>query len=145
MCVLVSIAAFSGCIDSQPEVKWYLEEIDPNDQMISDLLGLSVDEITQLNEDLNIRYYGVVDPDSVINATYVYKQYKDDYVDWSTHYDDCLVDSLPYYKIYCGAWRKLITINAIAVVEGSLVELETGYNMVVITSYGELSKYQEYI
>lgn len=143
--VLVSIAALSGCIDSQPEVKWYLEEIDPNDQMISELLGLSIDEITQLNEDLNIKYYGVVDTDNVINATYVYRQYRDDYSNWSMHYDDCFDDSLPYYKIYCGSWRKLITINAVVVIEGILVELETGYKVVVVTSYGDFTKYQEYM
>lgn len=138
--LLVStISVLAGCIEPPTKLET-MEEIDMSPEKLASILGMNSTLVEEYINDFDVHFYGsnyssIYDP---------YYEYTWNYRDWSEEYDDVVIDdygTIARLLVY----RRLMTMHAIALVNGSLVEYETGYNTVLITSHGDVSDYEELI
>lgn len=136
---LAMFVPLTGCITEPPEPAWYLFDLDLTAEQISTVLGMNQSEVEMMMSDLNVETYYCL---SSYNASVVYNDIKEEYTDWTKYLDgpQYISDSL---TIYAGAWRRIITIHSVIVAEGSYIYNETGYDTIVLTSYGEAGTYSE--
>ncbi len=137
--VAILFGSVTGCITTPPPNVGYLFPLEITSEQISNILGISITEIDEMRTNLNVQTYYVT---GLHTAEDVFGDFRETYVDWIEHLDGALYLS-DEINIYAGAWRQVIGINTVVVAEGPYILAETGWDCIVITSFGEITDYSE--
>jgi len=144
LCIITMLVFLTGCTEmfgapSDPNGGTTISLSEATD--LADRMGASANDINIVLDaasELNVRIFGIND----VTTQQFLTEYTIDHADWDSRLNQD--DGGTGWNSYIRVWSKLTYVHAFIIWDGAIVKSLTGYDVVVVTSHGLYTTYQEY-